>query len=137
MEHSVAPAGELEEEYEAPISKVIRIGDIVYVAGHVAHNADGSNYAPGDVVRQAERTFELMQESLASVGAELTDIVKLVSYFTDPLTQEVAEAYWDVRKQFFGDRKIASTGIRVAGLNDPDWVIEMDAIAHVGHGATH
>lgn len=125
------------EVYEEPIADAIRRGDTIYVAGHASYDEDGSVFAPGDLVRQTERTFENMQATLAREGATLGDVVKLVSYFAVPLTREVAEAYWDVRKRFFGeDHKLASTGVQVAGLLDEGLVVEMDAIAVVGREAS-
>lgn len=116
--------------YEEPIADAIRCGDTIYVAGHASYDEDGSVFAPGDLVRQTERTFENMRATLAREGATLADVVKLVNYFAVPLTREVAEAYWDVRKRYFGDdHKLASTGVQVAGLLDEGLVIEMDAIA--------
>lgn len=117
------------ENLEEPIAAAIRCGDTIYVAGHAAYNEDGTVFAPGDVVRQSEKTFEALQETLAAEGASLTDIVKLVTYFSVPLDRTVAKQYWDVRRRYFGGHKPASTGVQVAGLVDAGLVVEMDAIA--------
>lgn len=115
-----------------PISPAIRVGDTVYLAGVVAREPDGSAYAPGDPVRQAEKIFEKMTAVLASQGATLQDVVKLVTYFSIPLDRTVSEEYWEVRRRYFGNHAPTSTGVQVVSLIESDFVIEIEAIAAVG-----
>lgn len=118
-----------------PISPAIRVGDTIYLAGVIAREPDGSAYAPGDPVRQAEKIFEKMTTVLASRGATLQDVVKLVTYFSIPLDRTVSEEYWEVRRKYFGNHAPTSTGVQVASLIESDFVIEIEAIAAVGSSA--
>jgi enamine deaminase RidA (YjgF/YER057c/UK114 family) len=124
-------AGSQADGGEAPIAAVVRAGNTLYLAGQVAYDENGEVFAPGDLVRQAERVFDTIREILAREGASMTDIVRLVNYFAVPLSREVAEQYWEVRRRVFGDHRPASTGVQVVSLIEEGLVIEIEAIAFV------
>lgn len=120
--------------YDEPISDYVRVrtGDTIYLAGQVALDEEtGEIVAPGDLAKQAEKIFDNIRAVLARENASLSDVVKLVTYFSIPLDQEVAEEYWEVRKRAFGSHKPASTGVQVVSLIHPDLVVEVEAIAVV------
>ncbi|WP_190814095.1 RidA family protein [Saccharopolyspora pogona] len=118
-------------EADRPIAASLRAGNTIYLAGQIADTADGIVQAPDDVIAQAAIIFEKIRDILAAEGASFTDVVKLVTYFAVPLDVEVSRKYWEVRRRFFGDHKVASTGIQVAALIYPECLIEIEATAVV------
>ncbi|MEX2150858.1 MAG: RidA family protein [Steroidobacteraceae bacterium] len=116
---------------EMPLSQIVRAGDTLYLAGQVSLDDAGNVVGENDLEAQARQVFRNMQRVLASAGAQLSDIVRLTSYFTMDLSLDASRRYWAVRTEFFGDHRPASTGLQVAGLLYPSLLLEVDAIAVV------
>ena len=106
-----------DEDFKPPIAPYLRAGNTIYVAGQIAMDENRQVLAPGDLVRQTEIIFD----QIASILAE----EKVTLDF------DVAERYWGVRRQYFGDRNIASTGVQVVSLIHPLCLLEIEAIAVV------
>lgn len=117
--------------FSPPIAPCVRAGNTLYLAGQVAMDEGGTVLAPGNLVKQAEIIFERISEILSAEGASFEDVVKLITYFSVPLDVDVAKTYWGVRRRFFGDHHVASTGVQVVALIDPGCVIEIEAVAVV------
>lgn len=113
-----------------PLSQAVRSGDFVYLAGQVALDSDG-NVVGSDLGSQARQTFENIKHLLAKAGAELTDVVKMTTYFVGDITDPAErDKYFKVRREFFGDHQPASTGVRVAGLALQELLLEIDVVAY-------
>ncbi|KQV75380.1 hypothetical protein ASC61_10405 [Aeromicrobium sp. Root344] len=112
-----------------PIAHAVRVGNTIYIAGQLADDENGGPFAPGDLVAQSERIFETMSGILAEHGATLQNVVKLVTYFSVPLSEQLAQEYWSVRRRYFGSHRPASTGVQVVSLIEPGYVIEIEGIA--------
>ena len=100
----------------------------IYVAGQVAVDAIGNVVAPGDVVGQARRAFTNVKSAVEAAGATVEDIAKVTWYvvgFRSELLPHLAAA----RRDVFGDHAPASTLIGVAALANPDYLVEVEAIA--------
>ena len=63
---------------------------------------------------------------LHSVGGTMDDIAKVTVFVTD--VTEIVEIH-AVRAEFFRKPYPASTLVQVAQLIDPDWLIEIEAVA--------
>jgi 2-iminobutanoate/2-iminopropanoate deaminase len=85
---------------------------------------------PGDggFRAQAEQVCENLQRVLATAGASLRDIVKITTFLVD---RETMPIWREVRSRYLGPEPPASTAVIVAGLIDPRWLIEVEAIAVV------
>jgi enamine deaminase RidA (YjgF/YER057c/UK114 family) len=118
-------------EQDRPIAASVRAGDTIYLAGQIAEDAEGRILSPHDAIAQSEVIFRRIRDILAAEGAALTDVVKLVTYFAVPLDHDLAARYWEVRRRFFGEHTMASTGVQVAALLDPECLIEIEATAVV------
>ena len=71
-----------------------------------------------------------MRHVLSLAGCDLTNVIRMTIYFTQTLTdQKVKYAFWEVRKEFFGDHRPASSGVQVGSLGRPGLMLEIDAIA--------
>ena len=99
----------------------------IYVSGQVA--VDGQGAAVGDdVATQARVIFERIAQYLAEFGATLDDVVKITTFLTD---METYDQFSAVRSSFFPDGKPASSTVEVSALSQPDFLIEIEAVAAV------
>lgn len=100
-------------------------GELLFVAGQVGVDAGGTLAGP-DVAAQARQAFANLAAVLGAAGASLDAVVKLTVYLTDAAhAAEVAR----VRAELLERPYPASTAVIVAGLLDPAWKVEIEAIA--------
>ena len=129
----IMPAGHWDWSIPTTFSQGWRVGDLVFVGGQVAQDENGQTIGKGDIEVQTRVTCENISKVLAEVGADWRNIVKLNTYYVYRGPEEDALEYWQrmtrVRLEFFPDPGPAGTAVRVAGLADPDLLIEIEAIA--------
>jgi enamine deaminase RidA (YjgF/YER057c/UK114 family) len=106
---------------------VIARGRTVFVRGQVGQNLDtAQSVGIGDAAAQAEQAMHNVRQLLAEAGASLEHICKLTIYLTDPRFRE--SVYRTIGRWLKGVYPV-STGIVVAGLARPEWLVEVDVIA--------
>jgi enamine deaminase RidA (YjgF/YER057c/UK114 family) len=110
----------------ATYTHVIKAGNTVYIAGQTASDAEGNVVGRGDITAQATQVFENLKAALASVGATFANLAAITVYVTDPRFREPLSA---VRQKYLGDTLPTSTLVVVAGLANPDYLLEISAIA--------
>ncbi len=108
---------------------VCRPGLPVFLTGQVAWDIDGNVVGIGDIERQAEQAWANVNAVVAEIGSTRADIVKLTTYITDRSCMPAVGAA--KQRQFAGARMPASTLVIVAGLADPDLLVEIEAIVMV------
>jgi 2-iminobutanoate/2-iminopropanoate deaminase len=106
----------------------VRAGDLLFVSGCVALDADGNLVGEGDVVAQTRQVFENIGLCLTAAGASFADVVKVTTFLTNI---DDRPAVNEVRKQVFGAAKPASTLVEVSALVLPEFLIEVEAVAVV------
>lgn len=99
---------------------------ILYLAGQVAYDKDGSVAHRGDFKGQARQVFDSIKKLVEAGGGTLANVVKINTYVTD--VKNRAE-YRAVRDEFFGSKGPASTMVQVSALAHPDYLIEVEAVA--------
>ena len=105
----------------------VATGPTVYISGQVPLNAVGVLVGAGDAVAQAEQVFANLDIALRAAGCGWSDVVRLTFYLTD--LDDLA-AVREVRDRYLGaDRLPASSLVKVAGLVNPEFRIEVDAVA--------
>lgn len=104
----------------------IRAGNTLYMAGQVAFNEAGEVVAPGDVAGQAEQIMENIGKILKAAGADWGNIVKMTTYVVDRADSPVAAK---IRLKALGGHRPPHTGVVVAALGNPDFKLEIEAIA--------
>ena len=107
-------------------SHAAKAGDIVYIAGQIALNADGNLVGKGDAETQTHQAYVNLQAILEELGGSLEDIVKLTTYLTD---RSHLEAFRRARNRFFEDPFPPNTLLFVSGLAQPDYLVEIEAVA--------
>ncbi|HEU4328733.1 MAG TPA: RidA family protein [Roseiflexaceae bacterium] len=107
---------------------------IVYLAGQVALDEQGNIVGPGDLAAQAEQAYRNVAIALRGSGATFADVAKLTVYVVDwrpdKMEQLVAGAM-RVAADFGFDPRRPITLIGVAALGEPEFLIEVEAVAVV------
>ena len=101
-------------------------GRVLYVSGHVSQSADGATVGVGSMEAQTRQALENIRDVLAHAGGTMDDVAKVTVFVTD--VSEIATIH-KVRYEFFREPYPASTLVQVTQLIDPDWLIEIEAIA--------
>ena len=110
-------------------SHVVKDGSTVYIAGQVARDRDGKTVGVGDAKAQVEQVFKNLEAALAAAGGNLSHIIKTNIFMTH---REDIPAYRETRAKYLSnDNPPVSTLILCSGLADPDFRIEIEAIAVV------
>ena len=109
----------------------VRGGRTLYIAGQVAANAQGEIVGKGDLRAQTRQVYENLRLALAGAGGSFRDIVKLNTYVVG-FQPEHLPILREVRAEMFkGITPPASTLVGVVALANPDFLIEIEAIAVV------
>ena len=112
---------------------VVASGRTVFVRGQVGQDLDtAENVGIGDPAAQAEQAMANINQLLEEAGAHLEHICKVTIYLTDPRFREAV--YRTVGRWLKGVYPV-STGVVVAGLARPEWLVEVDVIAMIPEGA--
>ena len=104
----------------------VRAGDLLFVSGCIAVDAEGRLVGGDDVVAQARQVFANLVAALEAGGASLADVVKVTVFLTDVGDRAAVN---DVRKEMFGETRPASTLVEVSKLVLADARIEIEAVA--------
>ena len=112
---------------------VIARGRTVFVRGQVGQDLESAvNVGVGDPVAQAEQAMRNIAQLLSEAGASLEHICKITIYLTDPRFRE--PVYRVIGRVLRGVYPV-STGIVVAALARPEWLVEVDVTAVIPDGA--
>jgi enamine deaminase RidA (YjgF/YER057c/UK114 family) len=109
-------------------SRVVVAGDWALTAGTTATGSDGVLH-PGDAYRQTLTAFTIALDGLKAAGATPEQVVRTRMYVTDITRQaEVGRAH----QELFGQLRPVATMVEVAGLADPDHLVEVEVEAYLG-----
>ena len=115
-------------EREIGYSRAVVDGEWVFVSG-----TTGFNYAEmtisDDLVEQTEQCLRNIEQALANVGSQMSDVVR-VRYIV-PRAGDF-ELCWPTLRKHFGEVRPAATMI-AAGLSDPRMKIEIEVTARRAH----
>jgi len=116
-------------------SHVARIvsGKTVYIAGQVALNKDGQLAGKDDVAAQVAQVFANLNEAIESAGGSFTDIVKLNYFCVERADRgQTLAAVRATRDRYVNTQAPpVSTLVFISNLVNPDWLIEVEAVAIV------
>jgi len=101
-------------------------GTIVFLAGQTPRDGDGN--IGGDFATQARQVFSNLRTALASAGAGFEHVATMTTYVVG-MTPEHRAALTAVRNEFVPEPRPAAALIGVAELANPDFLIEIQAIA--------
>ena len=106
--------------------RALRAGQHIYVTGTAPLADGGGVFAPGDAYAQAKRCFEIIEEALASLGANLSCVVRTRMFVTDISRWH---EYGKAHGESFGEHPPATTMVEVSALIEPGMLIEIEADA--------
>jgi len=109
--------------------RALKAGNHIYVTGTAPIDEAGTGvHKPGDAYAQAWRCLELIERSLAQLGASRKNVVRTRMFVTD--ISRWAE-YGRAHAGFFRSDKPTTTMVEVKALIDPKMLIEIEADAVV------
>ena len=108
---------------------VVRAGNLLFIAGQVALDGEGTLVGADDMRAQVRQVLENLKTVLTSQNANFSNIVKINIFTTDiDAFREAA----DVRGTYFQCSPPASTRVQIERLAQPEFLVEIEAIAVVG-----
>ena len=109
---------------------VVKVGTTVYISGQVSRDMNGRTSHVGDPEGQIREVWANLEIAVKAAGGSLKDIVKTTTYVVG------AENLGKIRAARLSllppDGRPTSTTLLVAGLADPDLLVEVEAIAVLG-----
>jgi enamine deaminase RidA (YjgF/YER057c/UK114 family) len=119
-----------KSEWDPPLySQAVKVSGaqtILYIAGQVAYDDKGNAAHRGDFNAQARATLQALKAQVEAGGGTMKNIVKVNTYLTD--IRHRAD-YGPIREEFFGKKMPAHTLVAVAALAQPEFLIEVEAVA--------
>ena len=108
---------------------IVNGGRLLYLAGQVANNPDGSVAGVGDWKRQAEKVYENIGHVLRAAGATPASAVKETTWVLDIESWRANSV--PVRRAFYNGDFPASTLVEIPGLARAEFLVEIEVIAAV------
>jgi len=107
-------------------SRVVRVGQFVYVSGTVAADETGTIQHPGDLYGQSVYVLRKIEAALTAVEANLAHVVRTRSYIVN---MDEHEQFAKAHREFFADIRPANTLVEVSRLATPDVLVEIEVDA--------
>jgi len=105
---------------------VVADNGTVYLRGQVGTDFEGNLVGGDDPAAQTDQAMRNVAQLLEECGARLEDVCKITIFITDRAHRE--PVYRTVGRWLKGVHPV-STGLMVAGLAKPEWLMEIDVIA--------
>jgi 2-iminobutanoate/2-iminopropanoate deaminase len=125
IEQYAAPSAYDPPSY-AQVVKVSGAQTILFISGQVAYDELGNPAHPRDFPAQARSVLQALKAQVEAGGGTIQNIVKLNTYLTDI---RYRTDLIPIREEFFGKKTPAATQVAVTALGQPEWLIEVEAIA--------
>ena len=111
-------------ENEIGFSRAVRIENTIAVSATAPIADDGTVYASGDVARQTERCFDIIEDVIEKAGSSRENVIRTRIYLTDIKRWKEAAT---VHGEYFSNVKPACGFIGVSGFINPEWLVEIEA----------
>jgi enamine deaminase RidA (YjgF/YER057c/UK114 family) len=115
-----------DQKLDNDLCQVVKAGNILFLRGQVGTDFDGNLVGGLDAGLQTEQAMKNVKTLLEEAGSELGHVCKITIYLTSPSNREAV--YRVVGKWLKGVFPV-STGVVVAALAKPEWLMEIDVIA--------
>lgn len=108
-------------------SQVVKAGKLLFIAGQTGVTADGKVVGPG-MKEQYEQVLANLATALKSQGLDLSHVAMTTTYVTNMEEFRTPEVQ-ALRPKHYGSNLPTSTLVQVVRLANPDYKVEVEAIA--------
>jgi enamine deaminase RidA (YjgF/YER057c/UK114 family) len=116
-----------EQDLDNDLCQAVVANGVVYIRGQIGQDLDTrENVGVGDVAAQADQAMSNIKMLVEEAGGTLEDIVKVIVYLVDI---RYREPVYQVMGRWLKGVYPVSTGLVVAALARPEWLVEIDATA--------
>ena len=106
---------------------VVKVGNTVYISGQVSRDLEGRTAHVGDAEAQIRQVWANLEIAMKAAGGSLNDIVKTTTYVVG--RENLAKIRVARLALLPSEDRPTSTTLVVAGLADPDLLVEVEAVA--------
>ena len=106
----------------------VQVGELLFISGQVAQDNDGNTVGIGDCEAQTRQVMSRIRTIAEAAGASMSDVVKITTFITDIANYP---AFSKVRAETFPSSPPASSTVVVVGLVRPEFLVEVEAVAHI------
>lgn len=107
-------------------SRVVRVGNIIEIAGTTAVDEHGNIYGEHNAYEQTTYILKKIDKYLTMAGASMSHVVRTRMFVTDiGHWEKIGKAHG----AFFKDIKPAATMVEVSKLINPELLVEIEATA--------
>lgn len=110
-------------------SHVVRAEDIIFTSDISALGSQGTTLAPGDIVAQTTIMMERLRTVLCAVDADISDVVKVNTFYRGDGTAEDWARSAEIRAAYFPDPGPTPTGIPLPSFPQPGLTTKIAATA--------
>lgn len=107
-------------------AQCVRVENTLYISGQVPLDVQGQLVGKGDVRAQAECVWHNIGLILKAAGGGFSNIVRVGTFLTNMGDRD---ACMQIRNEILGSHRVASTLLGVSALANPEFLIEIEAIA--------
>lgn len=107
---------------------------VICLSGQAAVDSNGRLVGAGDLAAQTEQAYRNIHAALTELGASFTDVARLTVYVVDWSSDKMPLLLAGVRSAAADlgfDHRRSMTLIGCTGLADPEWLVEVEAMAIV------
>ena len=118
---------------DGPYSQGVRSGNTIWISAQAAQDAEGRIVGPNDPEAQCRAIFQRIGAVLAAGGATPADVVMVRGFLKH---RDYIQITWNVRKQFFGEHRPASTTFMVSDVEPAGALMSFEVVASLDEPAT-
>ena len=115
-------------EPKVGISRAVRVGQMISVAGTAPIGRDRKTVGVGDPAAQTRRCLEIVKGAIEDAGGSLRHVVRTRILLTRIDDWQAVAA---VHGEFFRDIRPTNTIMQITRFIDPEWLVEIEADAIV------
>lgn len=118
---------------KVPFARSVVVGDLVFLSGCSGQTLETFHVSSNDVVEQTEVSLDKVKGALEQAGTTMNNIVKTVLYLKNIEDYDRVEAkrqdYYRKHAPKLIEEPPTDTLVGIAGLHEPDMLVEIDVIA--------
>lgn len=103
----------------------------IHLSGQVAWDADQQIVGPGDLRAQTWQSLRNVETALQLAGGALSDVVSMRIYIVQAQMGDTSAVSEGLKAFFPAEAAPASTWLGVQSLANPDFLIEIEAVAMI------